>query len=124
MEDAQRGAPAGCTGTTDNLLIDRTVAMDCHRCRRNLSVAWIDGKQAYDSVDHSWLNGVMALHRFPTWLCIVIAKLCKSWNTKVVAITREGRQTSERIKFNKGLPLVPEAVHRMLEPSCMEDQSR
>ena len=45
MEDAQRGAPAGCTGTTDNLLIDRTVALDCHRCRRNLSVAWIDGKK-------------------------------------------------------------------------------
>ena len=104
MEGAQRGARAGCSGTTGNLLIDRTVALDCHRCRRNLSVAWIDVKKAYHSVDHSWLNGVMALHRFPTWLCKVIAKLYKSWNTKVVVITRIGRQTSERIKFNKGLP--------------------
>ncbi|PFX28822.1 Retrovirus-related Pol polyprotein from type-1 retrotransposable element R2 [Stylophora pistillata] len=104
MEGAQRGARAGWSGTTDNLLIDRTVALDCHRRRRNLSVAWIDVKKAYDSVDHSWLNGVMTLHRFPTWLCKVIAKLCKSWNTKIVAITREGRQTSERIKFNRGLP--------------------
>lgn len=78
MEGAQRGARAGCSGTTDNLLIDRTVALDCHRRRRNLSVAWIDVKKAYDSVDHSWLNGVMTLHSFPTWLCKVIAKLCKS----------------------------------------------
>ena len=93
---AQRGARAGCTGTTDNLLIDRTVALDCHR---------IDVKKAYGSVDNIWLNGVMTLHRFPTWLlCKVIAKLFKSWNTKVVAITRKGRQTSERIKFDKGLP--------------------
>ncbi|PFX32844.1 Retrovirus-related Pol polyprotein from type-1 retrotransposable element R2 [Stylophora pistillata] len=104
MEGAQRGARAGFSGTIDNLLIDRTVALDCHRRRRNLSMAWIDVKKAYDSVDHSWLNGVMTLLKFPTWLCKVIAKLCKSWNTKVVAITREGRQTSERIKFNRGLP--------------------
>ena len=89
MEGAQRGAREGCSGTTDNLFIDRTVALDCHRRRRNLSVAWIDVKKAYDPVDHSWLNEVMKLHRFPVWLCKVIAKLCKSWNTKVVAITRE-----------------------------------
>lgn len=60
MEGAQRGARAGCSGTTDNVLIDRTVALDCHRRRWNISVAWIDvKKKAYDSVDHSWLNGVM-----------------------------------------------------------------
>ena len=52
MEGAQRGARAGCSGTVDNLLIDRTVALDCHRRRRNLSMAWIDVKMAYDSVDH------------------------------------------------------------------------
>ena len=44
MEGAQRGACAGCTGTTDNLLIDRTVTLDCHRRRQNLIVAWIDEK--------------------------------------------------------------------------------
>ena len=59
MEGAQKGARAGCIGTVDNLLIDRTVALDCHRRRRNLSMAWIDAKKAYDSVDHGWLNGVL-----------------------------------------------------------------
>ena len=39
----------------DNLLIDRTVTLDCHRRKGNLSVAWIDVKKAYDSVDHGWL---------------------------------------------------------------------
>ena len=120
MEGAQRDARAGCNGPPDNLLIDRTVALDCNRRRRNLSVAWIDVKKAYDSVDHNWLNGVMTLHRFPTWLCKVIAKLCKSWNTKVVVITREGKKTSERIKFNKGLPqgdaLCPRLFNVCLNP--------
>ena len=43
-------------------------------------MAWIDLKRAYDSVDHGWLNGVM-LHRFPTQMYRVIAKLWRSWNT-------------------------------------------
>ena len=78
MEGAQRAARAGCSGTVDNLLIDRTVALDCHRRRCNLSMTRIDVKKAYDSVDHGWLNGVLVLHRFPVWLCRVIGKLCKS----------------------------------------------
>ena len=51
MEKQQRGAKVGCSGTTDNLLIDRTVTLDCHRHKRNLSVARVDVCKAYDSVD-------------------------------------------------------------------------
>ena len=43
MEGEQRGAKEQCSGTIDNLLIDRTVCQDCERGRRNLSMAWIDG---------------------------------------------------------------------------------
>ena len=39
----------------DNLMIDRMVTMDCHREKRNLCMAWVDVKKAYDSVDHKWL---------------------------------------------------------------------
>ena len=41
--------------TIDNLLIDRNVTLDCHRRTGNLSMAWIDVKKAYDSVEHGWL---------------------------------------------------------------------
>ena len=39
MEGSQRGAKKGCSGTVDNLLIDRVVTLDCQRRRRNLSMA-------------------------------------------------------------------------------------
>ena len=39
MEKSQRGAKAKCSGTTDNLMIDRMVTLDCHGNKRNLSVA-------------------------------------------------------------------------------------
>ena len=72
MEGSQRSAKKGCSGMVVNLLIDRVVTLDCLRRRQNLSVAWVDVKKAYDSVDHGWLGGMMVLHRFPKWLCEVI----------------------------------------------------
>ena len=84
-----------------NPLIDRTVTLDCHRERRNLSMAWIDVKKAYDSVGHGWLNGVILLHRSPVWLCRVIAKLCRSWNTRVLVVTRKRKETSQPIKIQQ-----------------------
>ena len=90
MEKQRRGAKAGCSGTTDNLLIDRTVTLDCHGHKRNLSVAWTDVRKAYDSVDHRWLNKIMLVHRFPVWICEVVRELCAVWNTRIVTNTKVG----------------------------------
>ena len=78
MNGAQRGASPGCSGTTDNLQIVRTVILDCRRRKRNLSMTCIDVKKAYDSVDHGWLEETMILHRFPVWLSRTVEKLGKS----------------------------------------------
>lgn len=72
IENGQRGAKSGCSGTSDNLLIDRMVTLDRYRGKRNQRMAWIDVKKAYDSVDHSMLLEIMEVHRFPTWLCRVM----------------------------------------------------
>ena len=34
MDGEQRGAKAGCSGTTDNLLIDKMVTQDSHRGKK------------------------------------------------------------------------------------------
>ena len=79
----------------------------------------IDVKKAYDSVDHGWLNGIMLLHKFPVWLCRVIAKLCRSWNTSVMVVTRKGRESSEPIRINKGLPQ-GDALYPRLFTVCLQ----
>ena len=56
MQGEQRGAREGCSGTVDNLLIDRMVCQHCQRGRQNLGMAWVDIRKAYDSVDHSWMK--------------------------------------------------------------------
>ena len=103
-DKAQRGACAGCSRTIANLLIDRTVTLDCHRRKSNLSMAWINVKKTYDSIDHGWLEEMIILHRFLVWLSRTVEKVSKSWNTMVVATTKQGRETSEPIRFLKGLP--------------------
>ena len=105
MEGQQRRAKSGCFGTMDNLLIDREVIMDCQRGKRNLSMAWIEVRKAYDSVDYDWLCAMTDVHRLFIWLCKVIREFCASWNTRVVATKRQGRMTSRKTRFMKGLPL-------------------
>ena len=104
MEGEQRGAKENCSGRMDNLLVDRMVCQDSQRGRRNLSMAWVDVRKAYDSVDHKWLKEMFALHRFPTWIGNLIARLCGRWDTKITAVTKQGVEISERIPFRKGLP--------------------
>lgn len=104
MEMQQRGAKAKCSGTTDNLMIDRMVTLDCHRHKRNLSVAWIDVRKAFDSVDHGWLKKILRINRFPTWICRVVDNLSDSWNTRIAVKTTKGYEVSSPINFNRGLP--------------------
>ena len=63
IQREQRGARGNCSGTVDNLLIDRMVCEDAQRGKRNLSMAWIDVAKAYDSVDHGWLSEMFTSHR-------------------------------------------------------------
>ena len=97
MESQQRGAKGGCSGTTDNLLIDGMVIQDCVRGKRNISMARIDVKKAYDSVNHKWLSTMMALHKLPSWTEACVKNLYSSWNTRIVAKTKNGLETSEKI---------------------------
>ena len=70
-------------------------------------MAWIDVKKPHDSVDHGWLEEMMILHRFPVWLSRTVEKLSKSWNTRVVETTKQGRETSD---FSKAYPRVTLSV--------------
>ena len=123
MENQLRGAKARCSGTTDNLMIDRMVTLDRHRHKRNLSVAWIDVRKAYHSVDHGWLKKIMLVHRFPMWICKVVRKLCDSWKNRITATIKEGSETSLLIYFNRGLPQ-GDALYPRLFTLCLSPVAR
>ena len=77
-----------CTGTVVNLLIDRMVRQDSLRGKRNLSMAWVDVRKAFDTIDPRWVGEMYKRLRFPWWLGVAITQLNSRWNTRIVVKTR------------------------------------
>ena len=51
----QKGCRRKSRGTKDQLLINKAIQNDCKRKHKNLAMAWVDYKKAYDMVPHSWI---------------------------------------------------------------------
>ena len=50
----QKGCRRGSYGCKDQLMINKMILENCKR-KRNLSCAWIDYKEAFDSDPHGWI---------------------------------------------------------------------
>ena len=55
LPEEQKGCRKGSRGTNDLLYIDRAVIKEVKSRNKNLAVAWIDYKKAYNMVPHSWI---------------------------------------------------------------------
>ena len=55
LPEEQKECCEGSRGTNDLLYIDRAVIKEVKSRNKNLAMAWIDFKQAYDMVPHSWI---------------------------------------------------------------------
>ena len=61
LPEEQKGCRKGSRGTNDLLYIDRTVIKVVKSRNKNLEMAWIDYKKAYDIVPHSWIRECLNL---------------------------------------------------------------
>ena len=55
LPEEQKGCRKGSSGTNDLLYIDRAVIKEVKSRNKNLAMAWIDYKKAYDMVSYSWI---------------------------------------------------------------------
>ena len=55
LPEEQKGCKKGSRGTNDVLYIYRTVIREVKSRNKNLAMAWIDYKKAYDMVPHPWI---------------------------------------------------------------------
>ena len=53
--EEQKSCKERSRGTKDHLFIDKAVLKDCSSRKTNLAIAWIDYKNAYDMVSHTWI---------------------------------------------------------------------
>ena len=55
LPEEQKGYRKGSRGTNDLHYIDRALVKEVKSRNKNLAMAWIDYKKAYDMVPHSWI---------------------------------------------------------------------
>ena len=63
LPEEQKGCRRKSRGTKYQLLIEKTILKDCKRRHTNLATAWIDYRNAYDMVPHTWIMECMRLFR-------------------------------------------------------------
>ena len=56
LPEEQRGCRKRSRRTNDLLYIDRTVIREVKSRKKNLAMAWVHYKEAYDMVSHSWIK--------------------------------------------------------------------
>ena len=61
--DEQKGCCKGPRGTAVLLYIDQHILNESRTKRKNLAMAWIDNKKAYDMVPHSWIINSLKMYK-------------------------------------------------------------
>ncbi|XP_044762004.1 uncharacterized protein LOC123319205 [Coccinella septempunctata] len=98
---------AGCRengrGSKELLMIDSILTRQAKRKLKNLSMAWIDYRKAYDSVPHSWLLEVLEIYKVDKKIINLIESLRSMWRTTLTVNTERTKYNTEEIKIEKGI---------------------
>ena len=77
----QKGCRRKSRGTKDQLLIDKMILNDCRKGHKNLAMAWVDYKKAYDMVPRSWIIECLKMVHVLQNITAFLQQSMRSWNT-------------------------------------------
>ena len=86
LPDEQKGCRKRSRGTKDQLLIDKMILKDA-KAGKNLSMAWIDYKKAYDMVPHSWIKEVVDMLGVAGNIGGLLSSSMSGWKTQLMGGT-------------------------------------
>ena len=81
LPQEQKSGRKKCRGTADQLYIDQMVLKEVKRRKRNVAMAWVDYKKAYDMVPHSWLEECFRIFGIASNVNDLIVNSMKKWKT-------------------------------------------
>ena len=79
LPEEQKGRRKGSRRTNDLLYIDRAVIKEVKSRNKNLAMAWIDYKKAYDMVQHSWIIECLDLFGVAENIQSLLANSMEKW---------------------------------------------
>ena len=99
----QKGCRLGSYGCKDQLLMNKMVLEHCNSNTKNLSVAWIDYKKAFDSIPHDWIIKAMEMYRVAPEIINFVKIRIKTLKTILILNHGNGSITSNNISINRGI---------------------
>ena len=90
--DKQKGCRKGSRGTAELLFIDQHILNVSKTRRKNLAMAWLDYKKAYDMLPQSWILHCLKMYKISHEVINFIEQTMK---TRRVKLTAGGRGISE-----------------------------
>nr|CAH7767457.1 unnamed protein product [Callosobruchus chinensis] len=99
----QRGSKKGVAGCRDNLLIDRCVTQDSVQYKRNLSMAWIDYRKAFDTTSHELIVRLLECLSVDDQIVGCIKQLMPLWKTRFTITSSETQVRTELVSFERGV---------------------
>jgi hypothetical protein len=77
------------------------VLEQAHRDNRNLYIAYIDYRKAFDSVPHSWLIRVLEVYKIDPMIINSLKQLMKKWTTTLQVKLKNNQITSDPIHIQR-----------------------
>ena len=81
----QKGCCKGSSGTADLLYIDKHILNESKNRRKNLAMAWIDCKKAYDMVPQSSIINCLKMYKISHETINFIEKKHENWRVELTA---------------------------------------
>ena len=97
--EEQKGYCKGSRSTAELLYIDQHILSESKTRRKNLAMAWIDDKKAYDMVPQSWMIKCFKMYKISHEVINFIEKSMKTWIVKLTAGGKSWAETKIQLLF-------------------------
>ena len=83
LPDEQKGCRNGSRGTAELLFIDQHILNESKTRRKNLAMAWIDYKKAYEMLPQSWILHCLKMFKMSHEVINFIEQTMKTWRVEL-----------------------------------------
>ena len=99
ISEEQKGCCKKSYGTKDQLLINKIITENSRKAQKNLSMAWIDYKKAYDSVPHDWIKDILKIYKISPEILRFVDDVMKMWKVNISLHHEEGTLVINEVKI-------------------------
>ena len=103
LPEEQKAMRKGRRGCLDALAIDLAVSKERKDKEKDMLVAWLDFRKAYDLVPHRVILETVKSCKAPRWIQSLLRTVMPEWKTTIIAWSEVDNRVTIPIHFSRGL---------------------